>query len=97
LGSDPIFGAAPSERAAHSATLWASRMERPPSPKGRGLRALASEASLGEKGEGMSPIRGKLSPLPFPSKLAALAKMESPLPLGRGGARWVYDSISRQT
>ena len=57
------------------------------SPIGRGLLALASEASLGDKGEGFRPLRIGRNPSPFrPRRLGRFApcdaKSESPLPMG---------------
>ena len=52
------------------------------SPKGRGLRALASEARLRAKGEGLSARLIVLGPSPFSPKLTLFAKAQSPLPLG---------------
>jgi hypothetical protein len=57
------------------------------SPIGRGLSALASQGAerprrLGRKGEGLWPLRRGRNPSPFASKLAPLAKRQSPLPMG---------------
>src|SRR6476660_103999 len=64
------------------------------SPIGRGLRALASGASLGAKGEGFRPLRKGRNPSPFrPRRLGRSApcdaKVGSPLPMGEEPKRHV--------